>query len=298
MARTTAVANRNKLGTLASYLQAKKGQISLSLPRHMDAERFLRTVLVSASQTPRLLECTPESVYTAVSKAAQLGLEVNNGLGSAYLVPYGKDCQLIIGYKGMIDLARRSGEIHSIEARVVHEKDEFELEYGFHPKLAHRPCMTGDAGPPILVYAVAHLKGGAPQVEVMTLAQVEAVRKASRAGGSGPWVDHWEQMARKTVIRRLFNYLPCSVEMAQAMALDVEGPSVSVEEPTSKVEQLRVQVEAEASDAELAYVDDLIDSAVSSDEDRAAYRERLADAARAGDGEAVRALREELEAVA
>ncbi len=130
---------------------------------------------------------------------------------------------VIIGYRGMIDLARRSGQIASLSARVVREGDEFSFEFGLDEKLIHRPGENEDA-PVTHVYAVARLKDGGTQFEVMTRKQIELVRSLSKAGNNGPWVTHWEEMAKKTAIRRLFKYLPVSIEIQRAVSMDEKEP--------------------------------------------------------------------------
>jgi recombination protein RecT len=157
-----------------------------------------------------------------------MGLEPGGALGHCYLLPFGNgkakdgrpNAQLIIGYRGMIDLARRSGQIVSICAYTVHEKDHFVWRLGLDPDIEHVPSPEADRGPMTYVYAVAKLKGGGVQFEVMSRAEVEKVRKQSKAGSSGPWVTHFDEMAKKTVIRRLFKYLPVSIEAARAVEVD------------------------------------------------------------------------------
>lgn len=229
------VANRDRLQSLAGALSAKKDYLAKCLPKHLTAERVIKVAIIAASRTPLLLNCTPESFVLSVVQASQLGLEAGSPLGEAYLVPYKDQCTLIVGYRGLIALARRSGEIEAIEAHVVHAKDTFELAYGLDAKLHHVPWMPtppasldekgyrawvadeADPGPMIAVYAVARLKGGARQAEVMTRAQVDAIRGRSRASSTGPWVSDYEEMAKKTVVRRLSKYLPMSIEMATAV---------------------------------------------------------------------------------
>lgn len=232
------VARRDSLRTLSAFLDGRKTFIAKVIPRHLTPDRVVKVAITAASRTPKLLECTPESFALAVIQASQLGLEAGSPLGEAYLVPYGRECALIVGYRGLIALARRSGEIESIEAHVVHTRDRFELSFGLDAKLSHTPHMPAppraadgdaamkawaeDADPGLLVavYAIARLKGGAVQYEVMTRAQVDAIRARSRSSGNGPWVTDYEEMARKTVVRRLAKYLPMSIEMAQAIDLD------------------------------------------------------------------------------
>lgn len=217
-----------KQSTLKDLLDRAKPAIRSVLPKHMTPERIVKIALVATSRDPKLMNCTPQSVLSAVMTASQLGLEPGSPLGGAYLVPYGNTCQLIVGYRGLIDLARRSGQIQSIEARVVHKRDRFSIVFGLDPKLEHEPYMPLDSeteadldpGPMVAVYAVAKLKDGATQTEVMTKAQVDAIKKRSKTSGSGPWQSDYEEMARKTVVRRIAKYLPLSTELATALSLD------------------------------------------------------------------------------
>ncbi len=201
-------------------LKQMEGQIKNALPRHITPERMMRVALTAVSTTPKLLECSQVSVMGCIVQAAQLGLEPGSGLGHAYLVPFGKTCQLIIGYRGMVDLARRSGEIVSISARAVYAKDEFSYAYGLDETLHHVPSTDAERGPLTFVYAVAKLKGGGVQFEVLSRSDVDRIRKMSRAGNSGPWVEHYDEMAKKSAVRRLFKMLPVSIELAKAVRLD------------------------------------------------------------------------------
>lgn len=206
--------------TLRDLLEKAKPKLAEVTPKHLSADRLVRIAVASCSKTPQLLQCSPTSVLNSVMQAAQLGLEPGGPLGDAYLVPYKNECTLIVGYRGLVSLARRSGQIISIEAHVVHERDRFVCKYGLDSVLVHEPDWSADPGAVIAVYAVARLRDGGVQYEVMTKAQVEAIRTRSRAGSSGPWVSDWAEMARKTVVRRLCKYLPLSVEMAEALDLD------------------------------------------------------------------------------
>ena len=229
-ARATAVAATSKPGTMLDIVRSKsfQAQMAMALPKNLTAERLTRIVMTEVRKTPALLNCNQESFFGAVLQCAQLGLEPGSALGHCYLLPFGNgkardgrpNCQLIIGYRGMIDLARRSGQIQSINAYVVHEADDFEYELGLHPDIHHKPSPLADRGPVTYVYAVAVLKGGGVQFEVMSRAEVEAVRAQSKAGKSGPWVTHWDEMARKSVVRKLFKYLPVSIEAVRAVEID------------------------------------------------------------------------------
>lgn len=213
---------------LEGLLRREEFQRSLAdvAPKHITKERIVKLALVAASRQPKLFECTPQSFLQSVMKSAELGLDCVGTLGQGYLVPYynGKikafECQFIVGYQGLIELARRSGNISRIESRVVYEKDEFVVEYGLEPKLIHKPYLGGDRGKIVCVYAIAELKDGSRQVEVMTLDEVERIRDRSKAKDGGPWVTDFAEMARKTVIRRLAKYLPLSPELAKAIETD------------------------------------------------------------------------------
>jgi recombination protein RecT len=227
-----------QLNILKSLLEQNKGAVTSRLPKHLASDSFIKVALNTLNKTPKVLECSKESILTAIMEAASLGLEPGGSLGEGYLVPYGRICTFIPGYRGMISLARRSGQIISIEARIVHEKDQFSCCLGLDPELKHVPAWEeGDRGPLRLVYAVAKLKDGGVQFEIMSLGQIQQVRSKSKTGNSGPWVDNFEEMAKKTCIRRLFKYLPVSVEMVRAAEL-------SNAEETGNFEALTIDSEA------------------------------------------------------
>lgn len=207
-----------------------KAQMALAMPKHLDAERLARIALTEIRRVPALAKCDQRSFAGALMQCAQLGLEPGSALGHAYLIPFDNrkrnitEVQFIIGYRGMIDLARRSQQIISIESRAVYETDTFEVQFGLNSDLKHVPDWTAaDRGQLKFVYAVAKLKGGGTQFEVMSRADIERVRAQSKAGSNGPWVSHFEEMAKKTVIRRLFKYLPVSIEMNLAVGLDEQA---------------------------------------------------------------------------
>ena len=212
--------------TIATLLQDPRvvSQMALALPKHMTAERLARIALTEVRKNPQLAKADQASFLGAIMQCAALGLEPGGALGHAYLIPYGREVQFIIGYRGMIDLARRSGQILSIEAHVVHEADSFSCRLGLDPDLQHEPAWDAeDPGELRFVYAVAKLKDGGTQFEVMSRAQIEAIRKRSKASGNGPWKTDFEAMAKKTVIRQLFKYLPVSIELAQAVGYDEQA---------------------------------------------------------------------------
>lgn len=219
--------NALTVGSVRTLLDQIKPQIALALPKHATADRFMRVALTQLRRNPKLLECTKESLLGAIVQSAQLGLEPDSITGFAHLVPYGRECTLIPGYKGLMALARNAG-IGRISARVVHKHDEFDFEEGLNPRLFHKPHLAGERGPAILYYATAHFREGGELAayEVMTVSDIESVMNRSKAAKSGfsPWKTDFDAMAKKTVIRRMLKNAPVSIEMqstvARAVALD------------------------------------------------------------------------------
>lgn len=218
---------------VAQYFAAHEKQIISVLPAFMDSKRMLRIAVNAISNTPRLADCTVESLLGAVIQSSIMGLEPNTPLGQAYLVPFRNtkknvmEVQFIMGYKGLIDLARRSGQIESINAHEIYSNDEFEFSYGLEETLVHKPTWEADRGNFVGAYAVAKFKDGGHIFEVMSKAQIESIRDNSqgyRAAKqykfSSPWMTSFDEMARKTCIRRISKYLPMSIEMQNAVTLD------------------------------------------------------------------------------
>lgn len=247
---------KDRVNQLRTYLEKSKGQMAMALPKTlgMSPERIFRIVMTAVQQTPKLLDADPTSLLSAVMLAAQLGLEPNDGTGQAYLVPFNKQdkktkewitlVQLMPGYRGLVTLARRSGEIATIEARAVHLNDEFDYEYGLVEKLVHKPHLGADPGPLTHVYAVARFKDGNKQFDVMSKQQVDAIRAGSKGADQDPWTIHYEEMAKKTVVRRISKMLPVSKELQRAIVVDdqaAQGLPQTIEEPT--FEAIAQQVE-------------------------------------------------------
>lgn len=205
-------------------LDRQKDQIAVALPRAsgLTPERFSRIVATEIRRTPALAACDPMSIIAGSMLGAQLGLEAGP-LGHFYLVPFKEhgvpQAVFILGYKGMIALAWRGRQLASIVAREVYERDEFEYEYGVSERIRHKPA-TGERGAPTVYYGVAHFKSGGHLIHVMERAEVEKFRARSRARDKGPWVTDYDAMAKKTVIRRMWSYLPMSSEAARAAAAD------------------------------------------------------------------------------
>lgn len=201
-------------------------QIQKALPTVITGERFTRMVLTAMSSNPQLQQCTPKSFLGAMMQAAQLGVEPNTPLGQAYLIPYKNkgtlECQFQLGYKGLIDLAYRSGEVRDIQAHEVYENDEFEYELGLEPKLRHVPAPS-NRGSVIAYYAVFHTKDGGYGFEVMSTEDIkEHAKKYSQAYSSSyiPWAKNFDEMAKKTVLKKCLKYAPLKTEFVREMNTD------------------------------------------------------------------------------
>lgn len=211
---------------MKDWIVAMKPQIEAALPSVITTERFTRMALTAVSSNPKLANCTPKSFMGALMNAAQLGLEPNTPLGQAYLIPYKNkgvdEVQFQIGYKGLVELAHRSGEFKNIEARVVYENDEFEYEYGLEPKLVHRPAKS-NRGKPIYYYAVFTLVNGGFGFEVMSKEDIDIHKnKYSQAAGSkySPWNTAYDSMAKKTALKQVLKYAPIKTEFARKINED------------------------------------------------------------------------------
>lgn len=225
-----------KVKTVRSLLLRAKEQIEMALPRHLTTDRMVRTVMTAVQSNPKLLDCSQQSLIRAVMEAAQLGLMPDGILGHGYLIPYGQKAQFIPGYKGFIDLARRSGHVQSMAAHVVYEADEFSYTYGLDETLVHKPSRDKQRGRRVAVYAVARFKDGGHAFEVLEQHDIDFIKSHSAAVRANkkdsPWFTHEDEMWRKSAIRRLAKYLPMSVELQAAVALDEqreEGITLDVE---------------------------------------------------------------------
>lgn len=205
------------------FLYQFKGRIEQIVPKHLTADRLLRIALLAGQREPGLLDCSPQSMILAVMQCAMLGLEPGGPLGHAYLIPFKGQVQFIPGYRGLVELATRSGNVLGIRARAVFEKDEFDFDDGLTPTLHHRPYLKGDPGELVAVYAIAELPGGYRQADVMSRFDVDRVRQRSRASENGPWKTDYAEMAKKTVVRRLCKMLPLAAEKSELLAAAIEA---------------------------------------------------------------------------
>lgn len=214
--------------TIKDYIVAMQGAVKKALPAVMTPERFTRIALSAVSNTPELGNCTPNSFLAALMNAAQLGLEPNTPLGQAYLIPFKNnkkgimECQFQIGYKGLIDLAYRSGEVKTIQAQIVFENDDFDFEFGLEPKLKHKPAKE-NRGAAIWVYAVFKLVNGGEGFEVMSMDDIRVhAKRYSQSFNSAysPWTSNFEEMAKKTVIKKVLKYAPLKSDFVRGITED------------------------------------------------------------------------------
>ena len=250
-----AVAKRH--GSAIDYLNNEKfqQQLAAALPKFLDTDHFVRSAITEFRLNPALAECSVPSVLGYFMQAAACGLEPASMLGQCYPVPFNnkktgqKEAQFICGYRGMLSIARRSGEIASVVAEVVHEKDEFSIEYGMEPKLVHKPFIDGDPGEMRGAYVVVRFKGEGidPVIKYMPKSEIDKRRARSKAGSYGPWVTDYEEMAKKTVFRSVFKWLPISIEQIQATTTDGAVSRYNSDAKTNDIEDL-VEVEFVAAE--------------------------------------------------
>lgn len=239
-----------------AYLKAMTPALQEALPKNtgMSPERLSRITLTTLKQNPNLLNCTIESLLGAVLQSAQLGLEPNL-MGSCYFIPYKNTVSFQIGYRGLIDLATRKGEVKAIVANPVYENDIFVEEYGLNETFKHIPTRTGDRGQLKYYYAYAHLSNGGFKSCVMSVEEIEKIRNdhsiSYRYDKTGSiWVKHYDAMCTKTVIKQLCKLLPISTETHNAIAhdetirKDITAEAVHVEYESDGTEEMEnVQVE-------------------------------------------------------
>ena len=253
-----------RIGAIKLQLEKGKALIAQVAPKHLTADRMVRLAMLAVSKQPKLAECSGMSILKSMMVASELGLEPGGALGHGYLVPYRvnqakrgeparwvNECQFIAGYRGLAKLARNSGEIEIVEAHPVYPGDKFVVRRGTVSELVHEPdYLSGnDRGDKaVCYYALARYKSGAVQYEVMTRAQIETIMRSTQSKGDyGPWLDHFDEQARKTCIRRLAKSLPLESEKHKDLLralevsdardegdVDIEIPvDVAVEEPAS-----------------------------------------------------------------
>lgn len=242
--------------SVKDLIEIRMPEIQKVLPSVISPQQFLRLTLNALQNTPHLMECTMPSFYGAIMQCAQLGLKPNVN-GEAYLIPFKNnkkggvyECQFIVGYKGLMLLARRSGEVANIDAQTVYENDEFDLSYGFDPMLVHKPYLKGDRGKPVGFYATVMLKDGGKSAHYMTVEDAQKYGKRySKAYNNSPWMTDFEAMAKKSCLRQVLKYAPMSTDVDGAIRTDekvlkfeenkeLDGDIVEIEEDEPTAEDI------------------------------------------------------------
>lgn len=270
---TMAITKKERMDNLKSILEMAKPTIQAMLPKHLTPDRLLKLAVMAANDQPLLLKADPMSIVKCAIISAQLGLEPNTPLGEAWILPYTVSkknekgewvkvvvAQFIPGYQGLIKLARNSGEISTIEARVVYEKDIFEVEYGLNQKLRHVPYLEGDPGAIRFAYGFSRLKDGSFQIEPLSRRDFDKIKASSQSKDSkySPYANWEDEMWRKGAIKRLCKYLPKTAEMARAInfdnlaeagevqVLEVDGQAIPVDETMALAEHAEGTTETTA----------------------------------------------------
>jgi recombination protein RecT len=263
---------------IRSLLEKQRDQISVAIPRALglDAAKIIRVALSTINSSAKLQKCDPVSILGAVIQAAQLGLVVDGVLGHAYLVPFWNskretfEAKLLLGFRGLIQLAARGGKVSTISADVVYEGDKFSFRKGTDAMVEHVPTLiTKNRGAVIAAYAVAKFADGSTQFEVMATEDIEAIRQGSKAADDSPWRDYWPEMARKTAVRKLAKYLPVNPDLVRAAVMDEyteagvtlngdietgevtipEVPAAAVDSAVAKVQEKVAEIKARPAEA-------------------------------------------------
>lgn len=225
--QTTQITKTPPIIALARSMQ---GQIEMALPKHVSGDRMMRMIVTCLRNTPKLANCDQRSVLSAIIELSQLGLEPGTPLGHAWILPYGTTAQIIIGYKGYIALADRSGLVLMAEA--VWEGDKFDYNLGTDPFVSHKPCTDPEkCGALEHAYAICQFPDGRKTFKVIGLPEISRAKQASQAWKAGqrntnkrdsPWYTDEPAMWRKTAVRRIVPFLPLSAEYAYRMGRALE----------------------------------------------------------------------------
>lgn len=248
-----------KAKSLGEELAQKKSQFNAALPAHIPVERFMRVILTAIQRDPALAQADRKSLWNSAMQAAQDGLLPDGREGVLVIYntkakdEFGKEIwikkvQWMIMVAGLRKKVRNSGEIRDWNAQAVHAKDQFDYELGDNPRISHKPSLDSDAGPVVAAYSIATFKTGEKSREVITRAQIDKVRAASKTPNSGPWVTWYEEMARKAVTRRHAKVLPLSTDLDDLVRRDdslynLEGARTQREAITGKAQSLADQLD-------------------------------------------------------
>ncbi len=239
---------KKKPATLVEMLQSEgmKNQWSLVLPKCLTADRLARVALTQVRKNPKLASCNQGSVLSSLMTCAELGIEPNGR--HAHLIPYGQECTLIIDYKGLVELAMRSGKISRIHADIVCKNDTIKIHNGI---ISHEVNPLDDRGEMVGAYAMCAFVDGTEKHEYMSKREIDAVKDRSRAGKSGPWVTDYNEMSKKTVFRRMSKWLPLSPEIMDSIERDADRIETVSGTASAPVYMEAPQFEAPAADGDV-----------------------------------------------
>lgn len=204
-------------------------QLANVASKYLTPEKMLKIASLAAYRQPELYKCTMESFCNAIIEAGEYGLDFGGISGEGYMIAYGnknlprgvKECKFMPGYQGFIKLAYRTGQIEFIDSQLVYEQDSCDYQLGSDPSISHRPKLQGERGDMIFGYGLVILKDSArPKIEFMTAAELMLIKARSRSGDSGPWKTDLSEMCRKTLIRRIWKYIPKTPIMTAAIETD------------------------------------------------------------------------------
>ena len=225
MSNKNQIATQEKINTIEKHMASDMfhQKLAQALPQHLTPQRFANVALTQIRTNPALAKCDERSLFNCLLQLGQIGLEADGR--RAHLVPYGTECTLLIDYKGLVELALRNGDVARIHADVVYELEiengDFIYDRGKVEK--HHKSLLPNRGMVVAAYAEVEFKSGTVKAEIMTREEIETIRNQSKAGKNGPWVNHWNEMAKKTVFRRLSKWLPLSPEIREHMEKDDES---------------------------------------------------------------------------
>lgn len=217
---TQLVAQSTKIKTLSDLLASGpvQRQLARALPAHISADKLARIALTQVQRIPKLLDCDQRSFFGALMEAAQLGLQPGI-LGECWIIPYKGKAQLVPGYRGLAQLAWRSGLVASLGAHAVYEGDDFAFDFGADT-LRHVPYGETDPAKLTHAWAFFRTKDLGRVFDVMNRREIERVRERSPSGNDGPWVTDYPEMAKKTVFKRIMKLAPLSVDIQRALELE------------------------------------------------------------------------------
>lgn len=254
-------------------IQKYESQIAKALPNTMGAMRFMRVMSTAINKNPKLAQCTPQTLFGSMMLAAQLGLEPNSPTQQCFLIPYENrranttECQFQFGFRGLLEIVRRSGQVGDIYAEIVYENDTFELSLGINREIKHIPLLNGDRGKPKLAYAVAEILNGDKVSKAFTWMSVEEIEKARMTSsnekfskGKGydtPWSQWWDEMAKKTVLKRLCKTLPLSMDDMRRVEADFTVKANPHADDMLEDQDIEVQADVVDSEPETADAEEL-----------------------------------------